>query len=336
LIIDVKDLKKFFPVRRGVFRKAVAFVKAVDCINFYIKMGETLGLVGESGCGKSTVGKSILRLMEPDEGEITFFSRQNNGKIIPKDILALNSKELKKIKKEMQIIFQDPYSSLDPRMTIEEIISEPMIIHKMGKENKIKKRVEELLEDVGLKPEHMIRYPHQFSGGQRQRIGIARALALDPKLIICDEPVTALDVSVQAQVLNLLNDFKKRFGFSYLLIAHDLSVIKHLSDRIAIMYLGKIVEIAENEDLFKNPKHPYTEALISAVPITDPGRKRKKIILKGDVPSPVDPPAGCYFHPRCPYSQSICGTVEPKFQSFEETHMVACHFADSLELNGVK
>ena len=316
-------------------KKVAGYIKAVDGIDFYIRKGETLGFVGESGCGKSTVGKSIIRLIEPTEGVVTFFRHTENGKSEAIDVRALDRQGLKQLRKEVQIIFQDPYSSLDPRMTVEDIVGEALLIHNIAKGKEKDRKVRELLENVGLQAQHMKRYAHEFSGGQRQRIGVARALSLDPQLIICDEPVTALDVSVQAQVLNLLSDLQKKFGFTYLFIAHDLSVIEHISGRIAVMYLGKLVEIAEKEKLFKFPKHPYTEALMSAVPIADPDIKREKIVLKGDVPSPSDPPSGCYFHSRCQYAQSICSSEEPKFRDCGENHYAACHFADSLELKGV-
>ncbi len=335
-LLGVQGLKKYFPVRKGVFRRVVAHVKAVDDVSFFIRKGETLGLVGESGCGKTTAGRSILRLIEPTAGKVTLFSQTENGQIEEFDITTLGKKELKELRRKMQIIFQDPYSSLNPRMTVGDIIGEPLIIHKIARGREKNRRVRELLEAVGLKPQHMKRYPHEFSGGQRQRIGVARALALDPQLIICDEPVTALDVSIQAQVLNLLQNLQKEFGLTYLFIAHDLSVIEHISARVAVMYLGKLAEMSENDELFMNPKHPYTEALMSAVPIADPDIEKERIILKGDVPSPVDPPPGCYFHPRCPYAQSVCSQEEPEFKDYGTDHYVSCHFADSLDLEGIE
>lgn len=336
VLLEVQGLKKYFPVRKGVFRRVVAHVKAVDDISFFIRKGETLGLVGESGCGKTTAGRSILRLIEPTAGKVNLFSQTGNSQIKEFDVTTLGKRELKNLRKEMQIIFQDPYSSLNPRMTVGDIIGEPLIIHKIARGKEKNRRVRELLEAVGLKPQHMKRYPHEFSGGQRQRIGVARALALDPQLIICDEPVTALDVSIQAQVLNLMQDLQEEFGLTYLFIAHDLSVIEHISDRVAVMYLGKLAEMSENDELFKNPKHPYTEALMSAVPVADPDIEKERIILKGDVPSPVDPPPGCYFHPRCPYAQSVCSQEEPEFKDYGAEHYVSCHFADSLNLKGVE
>jgi peptide/nickel transport system ATP-binding protein len=330
ILLEVRNLKKYFPVRRGVLRRVVAHVKAVDGISFFIRQGETLGLVGESGCGKTTAGRTILRLIDPTDGSILF---RNNGDAV--DIAKLSNRALKPLRRQMQIIFQDPYSSLNPRMTIGDIIGEPLVVHRMGTPAEREARVKELLEAVGLNPQYMKRYPHEFSGGQRQRIGIARALALGPKLIICDEPVSALDVSIQAQVINLLEDLQKEFGLTYLFIAHDLSVVRHISDRVAVMYLGKIVEMAETEELFRNPKHPYTEALLSAVPVPDPDYQRERIILKGDVPSPVNPPSGCYFHPRCPYAQPICKEQEPAFVDIGGEHFASCHFSQTLQLRGV-
>lgn len=330
MLLEVRDLKKYFPVRRGVLRRVVAHVKAVDGVSFFIREGETLGLVGESGCGKTTAGRTILRLLDPTEGNILF---RNNGKAV--DIAKVSNRAMKPLRRQMQIIFQDPYSSLNPRMTIGDIIGEPLVVHRVGTSAEREARVKELLEAVGLNPQYVKRYPHEFSGGQRQRIGIARALALGPKLIICDEPVSALDVSIQAQVLNLLEDLQKEFGLTYLFIAHDLSVVRHISDRIAVMYLGKIVEMAETEELFRNPRHPYTEALLSAVPVPDPDYQRERIILKGDVPSPVNPPSGCYFHPRCPYVQPICKEQEPPFVDTGGEHFASCHFSTTLQLKGV-
>ncbi len=330
ILLEVRNLKKYFPVRRGVFRRVVAHVKAVDGVSFFIRQGETLGLVGESGCGKTTAGRTILRLIDPTDGSILF---RTNGHTV--DIAKLSNRALKPLRRQMQIIFQDPYSSLNPRMTIGDIIGEPLVVHRVGTPAEREARVRELLEAVGLNPQYMKRYPHEFSGGQRQRIGIARALALGPKLIVCDEPVSALDVSIQAQVLNLLEDLQKEFGLTYLFIAHDLSVVRHISDRVAVMYLGKIVEMAETEELFQNPKHPYTEALLSAVPVPDPDYQRERIILKGDVPSPVNPPSGCYFHPRCPYAQPVCKEQEPAFVDIGGEHFVSCHFAKTLQLKGV-
>lgn len=333
ILLRVSGLKKYFPVRRGVFRRVVGWVKAVDDVDMFIPEGETLGLVGESGCGKTTTGRTILRLVEPTAGEILFRSKQF-GKVV--DLAKLDKKALKPLRREMQIIFQDPYSSLNPRMTVGDIIGEPLIVHRVARGREKEERVAELLQAVGLKPEHMRRYPHEFSGGQRQRIGIARALALDPQLIVCDEPVSALDVSIQAQVLNLLEDLQEQFHLTYLFIAHDLSVVKHISDRVAVMYLGKIVELAETEELFTHPIHPYTGALLSAVPVPDPDYEAERIILQGDVPSPIRPPPGCYFHPRCPYAKDICSEVAPEFRDYGEHHFAACHLAGQLTLRGVK
>lgn len=320
VLLEVNNLKKYFPVKAGVFRKTVGYVKAVDDISFYIKEGETLGLVGESGCGKSTTGATILRLEEATAGEVKFEG---------KDILSLNRRELREMRKEMQIIFQDPYASLNPRMTVADIVGEPLDIHNLARNKKERnEKVRELLDSVGLTAEQMNRYPHEFSGGQRQRIGIARALAVEPKLIIADEPVSALDVSIQAQVINILQDLQEEFGLTYLFIAHDLSVVKHISDRVAVMYLGKIVEMTDKRDLYNNPLHPYTQSLLSAIPIPDPTFKKERIILEGDVPSPVNPPAGCRFHPRCPKAMDICSQKEPEFKDYGNGHYAACHLLD--------
>jgi len=320
VILEVKNLKKYFPIKRGiVFSKHVGDVKAVDGVSFYIRKGETLGLVGESGCGKSTVARTIIRLLDPTDGEIIF-----DGV----DISKLQYSSLRRIRRDMQIIFQDPYSSLNPRMTVSEIIGEPLQVHKIVSSSKEReKRVQELLELVGLAPYHATRYPHEFSGGQRQRIGIARALALNPKFIVADEPTSALDVSIRSQIINLLQDLQKEFKLTYLFISHDLAVIRHICDRIAVMYLGKIVELSENEDLYTSPLHPYTQALLSAIPIPDPelAEKRKKIVLTGDVPSPVNPPSGCRFHPRCPSAMDICSKIEPELKEIKPNHFVACH-----------
>jgi len=318
ILLEVKNLKKYFPVKAGVFRKTVGYLKAVDDISFCIKEKETLGLVGESGCGKSTTGLTILRLEEPTAGEIRFAG---------KNILSLNKKELKKIRRDMQIIFQDPYSSLNPRMVVADIVGEPLNVHNLVRNKKERnEKVRKLLESVGLTAEQMKRYPHEFSGGQRQRIGIARALAVNPKLIIADEPVSALDVSIQAQVINILQDLQRDLGLTYLFIAHDLSVIKHISDRVAVMYLGKIVEIANKKDLFTNPLHVYTQSLMSAIPVPNPIYKKKRIILEGDVPSSVNLPSGCRFHPRCPKAIDICREKEPVLKDYDSCgHYVACY-----------
>jgi oligopeptide transport system ATP-binding protein len=316
-LLEVKHLKKHFPIKGGVFSKTIGYVYAVDDINFTLEKGETLGLVGESGCGKSTTGRTILRLIEPTDGAIYFEGQ---------DITNLDKSAMRALRREMQIIFQDPYASLNPRMTVGNIIGEPLEIHKIAKGAEKGERVALLLQKVGLRAEDMRKYPHEFSGGQRQRIGIARALALNPKLIVCDEPVSALDVSIQAQVINLLEDLQAEFGLSYLFIAHNLNVVEHISNRVAVMYLGQIVELASGEELYKNPQHPYTEALLSAVPIPDPTVKKKRIILEGDVPSPINPPKGCHFHTRCMYKEKICEEVEPEFKDIGGGHWVACHF----------
>jgi oligopeptide transport system ATP-binding protein len=316
-LLEVKHLKKHFPIKGGVFSKTIGYVYAVDDINFTLEKGETLGLVGESGCGKSTTGRTILRLIEPTDGAIYFEGQ---------DITNLDKSAMRALRREMQIIFQDPYASLNPRMTVGSIIGEPLEIHKIAKGSETEERVASLLQKVGLRAEDMRKYPHEFSGGQRQRIGIARALALNPKLIVCDEPVSALDVSIQAQVINLLEDLQAEFGLSYLFIAHNLNVVEHISNRVAVMYLGQIVELASDEELYRNPQHPYTEALLSAVPIPDPTVKKKRIILEGDVPSPINPPKGCHFHTRCMYKDKICEEVEPEFKDIGGGHWVACHF----------
>lgn len=316
-LLKVRNLKKYFPVRGGLFSKIVGHVKAVDGVSFDIKKGETLGLVGESGCGKTTAGRTILRLLEPTAGEV---------EIAGMNIYQVGKNEIRKARREMQIIFQDPFGSLNPRMTVGDIVGESLFIHNLVKDKKSgEQKIVKLLKTVGLNSSHMRRYPHEFSGGQRQRIGIARALALNPKLIICDEPVSALDVSIQAQVINLLEELQNEFQLTYLFIAHDLSVVKHISDRVAVMYLGKIVELTTAEDLYSNPMHPYTKALLSAVPIPDPTLKRQRIVLEGDVPSPFNPPKGCRFHPRCSYAKSICKEKEPTLIDVGNQHYVACH-----------
>ena len=334
-LLEVKNLKKYFPVRKGIFQRTVGQIKAVDDVNLYIKTGETVGLVGESGCGKTTAGRSILRLIEPTAGKILFRSKklaeigQPDKEI---DIASATTNQLKSLREEIQIIFQDPYSSLNPRMKVSSIIGEPLLVHGMAKGLQYYDRIAYLLGAVGLITEHMNRFPHQFSGGQRQRIGIARALASEPQLIIADEPVSALDVSIQAQVVNLLLDLQKKFGLTFLFIAHDLSVIKYISDRVVVMYLGKIVEQAKTEELFKNPKHPYTEAILSAVPIPVPGTNKNQIVLEGDVPSAANPPNGCHFNTRCKYAKEICKKDYPILNKIDNTHYVSCHFADELSL----
>jgi oligopeptide transport system ATP-binding protein len=317
-LLRVKDLVKRFPVKGGVFSRVVDHVHAVDGVSFDIAAGETLGLVGESGCGKSTTGRCILRLIEPTAGEVWFEG---------KNVTALDRHALRSLCRDMQIIFQDPYASLNPRMTVGAIISEALVIHGLAKtKREFEDRVVQLLETVGLQADHMRRFPHEFSGGQRQRIGIARALAVEPKLIVCDEPVSALDVSIQAQVINLLEDLQEKFSLTYLFIAHDLSVVEHISSRVAVMYLGRVVEIASAHDLYARPLHPYTEALLSAVPIPDPTAKRQRIMLQGDVPNPINPPSGCHFHTRCPIRQlPLCSTESPELKQGADGHWVSCH-----------
>jgi peptide/nickel transport system ATP-binding protein len=332
VLMEVRNLKKYFPIQKGILRRTVGHVKAVDGVSFFVREGETLGLVGESGCGKTTTGRLILRAIEPTEGEVWFRRSGDNAMV---NVAEVPRQEMRDLRKELQIIFQDPFSSLNPRMTVMDIVSEPLSIHKTVEGDELKTRVRELLEAVGLKAQHMNRYPYAFSGGQRQRIGIARALALRPRLIVADEPVSALDVSVQAQVINLLEDLQKDFGLTYIFIAHDLSVVEHISDRVAVMYLGAIVELAAAGKLYDNPLHPYTEALLSAVPTTDPGKRTERIILEGDVPSPSNPPSGCKFHPRCRYAESICSQKIPEWRELEPDHWVACHRAEELQLQGI-
>jgi peptide/nickel transport system ATP-binding protein/oligopeptide transport system ATP-binding protein len=314
-LIQVTNLVKFFPIRGGFLQRVRAWVQAVDNVTFTIREGETVGLVGESGCGKTTVGRTMLRLIEPTSGSVTF-----NGV----DVLKLRGKELKEMRRNMQIIFQDPYASLDPRAPIGESIAEGLKIHNIGTARERYETTITMLRKVGLEDYHARRYPHEFSGGQRQRIGIARALALQPKFIVADEPVSALDVSIQSQVLNILKELQREFGLTYLFIAHNLSVVEHISDRVAVMYLGKMVEMADRDELFRNPLHPYTQALMSAIPIPDPTLKRERIILQGDVPSPVNPPKGCRFHPRCPVAFEHCAIQEPPFREVSPDHLVAC------------
>ena len=325
-LLRVHDLKKHFPLRKTLFSAANEQVHAVDGVSFDIMPGETLGMVGESGCGKSTTGRLIMRLIEPTSGEVWFGER---------NVSALSRTGLRELRKDMQMVFQDPYASLDPRMTVASIIGEALIVHDLVHGAKAREaRVMELLETVGLTAEHLHRYPHEFSGGQRQRIGIARALAVRPKLIVCDEPVSALDVSVQAQVVNLLQDLQSKFGLTYLFIAHDLAVVEHISVRIAVMYLGRIVELGPTREIFRNPAHPYTEALISAVPVPDPTAKRRRIILEGDVPSPVNPPSGCRFHTRCPLRVAACSHKEQVLTEISPGHWVACHVRSGRDANG--
>ena len=336
VLLEVKGLKKYFPIQKGLLRRTVGHVKAVDDVNFYVRQGETLGLVGESGCGKSTAGRSIIRLYEPTAGQVLFNSRtlgsNDSGKMV--NLLDLNADQMKIIRREISMVFQDPINSLNPRMTVSDIVGEPMEIHGLtGPDSE--EVVVRLLERVGLRPDHMRRYPHEFSGGQRQRIGIARALSLNPQLVICDEPVSALDVSIQAQTLNLLQDLQQDFNLSYVFVAHDLSVVEHISDRIAVMYVGKIAEMANAEALYSKPLHPYTEALLSAVPKADPLYQSDRIVMQGDVADPSNPPSGCYFHPRCRYAIDVCKTQNPEFRELKPDHFVACHRAEELDLEGI-
>lgn len=325
-LVRIENLSKYFPIKKGLFNKTVGYVQAVNNVNLTIKEGETLGLVGESGCGKSTTGRCILRLLSPTSGDVFFDDR---------DIFTNDSFLLNTLRKEMQIIFQNPYSSLDPRMTVNQIVSEPLIIHKVCERNQIQKRVIELLDTVGIAKSMLNRYPHEFSGGQRQRIGIARALALNPRFIVADEPVSALDVSIQAQILNLMFDLKKELNLTYLFISHNLSVVQYVSDRVAVMYLGEIVELAPADILYAQPLHPYTEALLSAIPIPDPTLERpERILLEGDVPSPEDPPSGCRFHTRCLYKKEICSQLTPQIEEKQAGHFAKCHFAKELSLKG--
>jgi len=316
-LLEVKNLKKYFPIKGGIFSKPICHVHAVDGVSFYLNRGESLGLVGESGCGKSTAARAILRLIEPTEGEILFEG---------KDVCKLDREELRSIRRDMQIVFQDPYASLDPRRTVEQIVGEPLDVFRISTKKERRERIASLLQKVGLSPDHARRYAHEFSGGQRQRIGIARALALNPKLIIGDEPVSALDVSIQAQVINLLEDIQEEFKLSYIIIAHDLAVVEHVCDRIAVMYLGRIAELAKDRELYTSPLHPYTVALLSAIPVPDPSITRKRMILEGDIPSPMHPPSGCHFHTRCPRKiEGVCQTTIPTLREIKEDHFVACH-----------
>ncbi|WP_026581765.1 ABC transporter ATP-binding protein [Bacillus sp. J33] len=321
IVLQVDHLKQYFPVKRDSIFKPKTFVKAVDDVSFELFEGETLSIVGESGCGKSTTGRAILRLDEPTDGKVLYMG---------KNILSLSKKEMRKLRGDLQVIFQDPFASLNPRQTVKQILNEAMAIQNVVEKPKRKDRMLELLSYVGLPPEALDRYPHEFSGGQRQRIGIARALAVNPKLIICDEAVSALDVSIQAQILNLLKKLQKQFKLTFLFISHDLSVVRHISDRVMVMYLGKVVEIAEKKELFDSPLHPYTQALLSSIPVPDPTLKRERVILKGDVPSPIDPPGGCRFHTRCPFAAEKCKQEEPPLRELVKGHYVSCHFAEDL------
>jgi oligopeptide/dipeptide ABC transporter ATP-binding protein len=325
-ILEVKGVKTHFPIKSGIFNKTTGYVKAVDGVDFKVFPGETLGIVGESGCGKSTVSRTVMRLLEPSAGEIWF-----NGK----NLAQISKEEMRRTRKDIQLVFQDPYASLNPRKTIKQILIEPLMVHGIGASGQERLRmVEEIIEIVGLRKEHLDRHPHNFSGGQRQRIGIARALILKPKVIIADEPVSALDVSIQSQILNLLKDLKKEFQLTLLFISHDLSVVKHLCDRIAVMYLGKVVEIADKHKLFGNPSHPYTQALLSALPVASPGAKRERIILQGDLPSPANPPSGCTFHPRCPRAMEACKAVVPSLLPIGDGQQVSCHLYQEMLKTG--
>jgi peptide/nickel transport system ATP-binding protein len=331
-LLEIENLRKYFPLRAGRFGASTQTVKAVDDVSFYIEQGETLGLVGESGSGKTTVGRAILRAFEPTSGSVRFQLRE--GEVT--DVLALNKKELKAFRRHMQMIFQDPYSSLNPRMTVRDIIAEPLVVNKLARGEALNERVREVALRCRLNVEHLRRFPHAFSGGQRQRIGIARALAMHPEFIVCDESVSALDVSVQAEILNLLGDLQAEFDLTYLFIAHDLSVVEYISDRVTVMYLGRIVEMAPTEELFFNPLHPYTEALMSAIPAPDPDAPMKPVVLEGEIPSPINPPPGCHFHPRCRYAEEICKTTRPEWQEYQPGHFSACHFSDKLTLVGAE
>ncbi len=330
-LLDLKGLQKFFPIRKGFLRRAVGEVRAVDDVSFRLNRGETLSLVGESGCGKTTTARCILRAVKPTAGEILF--EAGDGAIL--DVATLPKSQLRPLRRQMQMVFQDPFSSLNPRKTLLDIVGEPLLVNGVGTRTERTDRVAELLRLVGLRPEYMRRFPHAFSGGQRQRVGIARALALNPSLVVADEPVSALDVSVQAQILNLMLDLQAQLGLTYLFVAHDLSVVKHVSDRVAVMYVGRIVELAETGRLFATPKHPYTEALLSAVPKPDPRLRAQRIVLEGDVADPANPPAGCYFHPRCPYAIDVCRHETPRLQPAEPDRLVSCHRARELSLRGV-
>jgi peptide/nickel transport system ATP-binding protein len=334
-LLEVKNLKKYFPIQVGLFRRETGYVKAVDGVSFKIGHGETLGLVGETGCGKTTLGRCVVRLYKPLEGQILYRYEDVDGQETEIDLAGLSGRELRPHRRDIQMIFQDPYSSLNPRRTVFDTISEPLRANQLTSGRELEDRVIHLMEVVGLETRYLRRYPHAFSGGQRQRIGIARSLATNPRLIVADEPVSALDVSIQAQILNLLGDLQDEFSLSYLFIAHDLSVVNYVSDRVAVMYVGRMVELASTEDLYANPKHPYTEALLSAVPISDPDVVRKRIKLEGEIPDPADPPAGCYFHPRCRYAKALCREKPPSWEEMEAEHFAACHFATELDLRGI-
>ena len=323
-LLQVEGLQKYFPIKKGLMSRTVGHVKAVDGVSFTIQPGEVLGLVGESGCGKTTTGRCILRLIEPTAGSVKFAGRE---------VTTLGKRELRSLRREMQIVFQDPYSSLNPRLTVGSMLTEALTLHQLARGQAARDRVAELLRLVGLHPDHARRYPHEFSGGQRQRIGVARALAVSPRLIVADEPVSALDVSIQAQIINLLRELQRKMGLTYLFVSHDLSVVEHISNRVAVMYLGKIVELADTETLYRKPRHPYTVSLLSAIPVPDPARKKARIVLKGDVPSPARPPSGCRFHPRCFMAREICGREDPPLREVQPGHWTACHFAEQVTKN---
>ncbi len=329
-LLEVKTLKKYFPIRRGFLRRVVGHVKAVDDVSFYVNEGETLGLVGESGCGKTTTGRCVMQAIMPTSGEV-MFTDPHLGRV---DVSKLENQQLRSIRSSMRMIFQDPYASLNPRMTLLDIVGAPLRAMGIAHGKILEDRVAEMLQMVGLRPEYMRRYPHAFSGGQRQRIGLARALISMPQFVVCDEPVSALDVSVQAQILNLLKELQEKLGLTYLFVAHDLSVVAHISDRVAVMYVGKIVEMTTTAELFTSPKHPYTEALMSAIPRPDPRPRDKRIMLSGEVANPANPPSGCYFHPRCTYATELCSKEEPRFEEVSPAHFVRCHFAKTLNLTG--
>lgn len=337
MLLEVKGLKKYFPIQKGFLRRVVGHVKAVDDVSFFVREGETLGVVGESGCGKSTAGRSIIRLYEPTAGQVNFKSRVlstgSDSKVV--NLVDLNPHDLKLVRREISMIFQDPINSLNPRMSVSDIISEPMAIHGRKLNQETEDIIVNLLERVGLRADHLRRYPHEFSGGQRQRIGIARALSLNPRLVICDEPVSALDVSIQAQTLNLLQDLQKEFNLAYIFVAHDMSVVEHISDRVAVMYVGKVVEMTATDQLFSRPLHPYTEALLSSVPKPDPLYKSHRIVMQGEVADPANPPSGCYFHPRCRYAKDLCKQKTPEFREVYPEHWAACHFSEELKLVGI-